>query len=180
MNSSAFLIGLKKSIINKGYKTAIRKNKWSFAAFFVNSFKYYFLVFVGLIGVFSLLFSFLVEEYFLIFILTIVTTVTSLYIVVPFFICIMLLISVSFTDLFLFGILTQVEHLADTTKNEDERNFAEQYLNKFVPLYKIIKIDRKKAYYDIKDKIKNGVDPTLNDKEIKQEQNNNQSEDNKN
>ena len=179
MNSSAFLIGLKKSIINKGYRTAIRQNKWSFAAFFVNSFKYYFLVFVGLLGVFSLLYSFLVEEYFLIFILTIVTTVTSLYIVVPFFICVMLLISVSFTDLFLFGVLTQVEHLADTTKNEDEHNFAEKYLNKFVPLYKMIKVDRKKVYYDLKNNIKDQNSDLIN-QENKQVEGNNQSEDNKN
>ena len=83
-SSLAFTFSTKDSKLV--YKYSLRENKWSFAAFFVNGFKYYIIVYAALFAVFGVIFAFTLENYMFVFITTVILSTLPLYMVIPFFI----------------------------------------------------------------------------------------------
>lgn len=126
-------------------KYSMMQNKWSFAAFFANSFKYLLISFFGLLFIFSLLFSFVLDNYLLISLLTIVCSTFGLYITLPFFIKQIEEISLSFTDIYLEGLSTFLKKKS-SFKNNEEQEIVNLEVKKIEGVLQLIKQDRKELY----------------------------------
>ena len=132
------------------FKYAVKQNKWSFAAFFINSFKYFIIAFICLLAIFACLFSLILDDHLLIFVLTYACSVTGLFIAVPFFIRVMLNINISFIDIFLLGVLEALKTKNKKNKERDENLIKE--IEHFENLVKLLFVDRKILYKKYKNK----------------------------
>ena len=121
------------------------QNKWSFAAFFVNSFKYLLISFLGLLFIFGLLFSFVLDNFLLISLLTIACSIFGLYITLPFFIKQIEEISLSFTDIYLEGLSIFLKK-KNNFKNNEEQEIVNLEVKKIEGVLQLIKQDRKELY----------------------------------
>lgn len=126
-------------------KYSMIQNKWSFAAFFVNSFKYLLISFFALLFIFGLLFSFVLDNYLLISLLTIGCSTFGLYITLPFFIKQIEEISLSFTDIYLEGLSTFLNK-KKSFKNNEEQEIVNLEVKKIEGVLQLIKQDRKELY----------------------------------
>lgn len=126
-------------------KSSMMQNKWSFAAFFVNSFKYLLISFFGLLFIFGLLFSFVLDNFLLISLLTIACSTFGLYITLPFFIKQIEEISLSFTDIYLEGLSTFLKKKS-SFKNNEEQEIVNLEVKKIEGVLQLIKQDRKELY----------------------------------
>ena len=126
-------------------KYSMMQNKWSFAAFFVNSFKYLLISFFGLLFIFGLLFSFVLDNFLLISLLTIACSTFGLYITLPFFIKQIEEISLSFTDIYLEGLSTFLKK-KNSFKNNEEQDLISLEVKKIEGVLRLIKQDRKELY----------------------------------
>ena len=132
----------------KIFKYAVRKNKWSFAAYFVNSFKFYILTFIVLLAIFGCAFSFVFDDVLLIFIVTYSCSILGLFIAVPFFIKVMLNINISFIDIYLLGIFEFLKNKNKKNKENDENLIKEiEHVQKLISL---LYNDRKLIYRKMK------------------------------
>ena len=130
---------------NKIVKYSMMQNKWSFAAFFVNSFKYLLISFFGLLFIFGLLFSFVLDNFLLISLLTIACSTFGLYITLPFFIKQIEEISLSFTDIYLEGLSTFLKK-KNSFKNNEEQEIVNLEVKKIEGVLQLIKQDRIELY----------------------------------
>ena len=143
--SSSLAFKYRHSEANRIIKYSIKQNKWSFAVFFIHSFKYLILSFIGLLFIFSLLFSFVLDNYLLISLLSISCSMFGLYITIPFFIKQIEEISLSFTDIYLEGMSIFLKKRS-TFKDEEQKNLITQEINKIEGVLKLIKQDRRTLY----------------------------------
>ena len=130
---------------NKIVKYSMIQNKWSFAAFFVNSFKYLLISFLGLLFIFGLLFSFVLDNFLLISLLTIACSTFGLYITLPFFIKQIEEISLSFTDIYLEGLSIFLKK-KNNFKNNEDQEIVNLEVKKIEGVLQLIKQDRKELY----------------------------------
>lgn len=153
-------------------KYSMKQNKWSFAAFFVNSFKYLLISFFGLLFIFGLLFSFVLDNFLLISLLTIACSTFGLYITLPFFIKQIEEISLSFTDIYLEGLSTFLKK-KKSFKNNEEQEIVNLEVKKIEGVLQLIKQDRKELYLKrktekskIQQEILQNVEPKQNDEAL--------------
>ena len=138
---------------------AFRKNKWSFAAFFVGSYKFCLITFAALLAIFGVAFHFVFDNHVFIFVTTVSLSVAALYIVLPYFIKFSTDTNLSFADIFVEGTLLFTIKQSKKSESEDKVKI-EMQLKKLENIYKLVKQDRKTVYKKYKqNKNKSSIEP---------------------
>ena len=141
------------------YNLAFRKNKWSFAAFFVGSYKFCLITFAALLAIFGVAFHFVFDNHVFIFVTTVSLSVAALYIVLPYFIKFSTDTNLSFADIFVEGTLLFTIKQSKKSESEDKVKI-EMQLKKLENIYKLVKQDRKTVYKKYKqNKNKSSIEP---------------------